>query len=858
VSRTHLSGYLNNFLRRGEEVAFVHTEGYRTTKWSYRKVAECASGLAHELARRGIGRGDRVILWAPASPEWVAAFFGCLLRGAVVVPLDLQCTPDFLLRTARQVSARLAMADAARLAAFPTEIPVLALELTGSLRRPLESPPAGLSSQDIAEIIYTSGTTAEPKGVVLTHSNLLVSLVNIEKEIGKYRHYERPFHPIRFLCTLPLSHVFGQMMGMLVPQLLGGEVHFHDALLPARMIDVVRERRISVLATVPRIIELLRGEVESELARSGKTEEFHRSFEAAASVHFLKRWWMFREVHRRFGWKFWAMISGGATLAGESERFWQRLGYAVIQGYGMTETASLVSLNHPFKLGRGSIGKVMPGREIRLSDSGEILVRGENVSPGYWKESGRIEAERDAGGWLRTGDLAEMDAAGNLYFKGRTKEVIVTASGMNVYPDDLESALNAQPEVHASTVVAADGPQGPEPVAVLILKSGASGDGVLQRANQSLAAHQQMCRWVHWKDRDFPRTSTGKIIRRAVLDGVRPHLDNAKPAAAGAGSLHAIVARLSGQAPERMDRGANLTTDLHLDSLGRMQLLAEIEELYQVSIDESRINAATTLGDIEDLLEVPATQAAAAPQEPHAAPVPPLEHAYPDWPLAWPVRAFRWAWLQLIAMPAVVLMAHPRVEGARQLKTLRKPLLFASNHQTEADAGLIIYGLPYRLRWRLAIAMSGELLTAMRVPPASLPWYERWYEQLCYYLVVSIFNVFPLPQKSGFRQSFAHAGSLMDRGFSVLVFPEGRRARDECLQPLQSGAGLLVEGLRCPVVPVYIRGLASMRNQQRKFARFGEVVVRFGEPREFPPGTPAQEITALIERAMQRLAQQPR
>jgi long-chain acyl-CoA synthetase len=172
---------------------------------------------------------------------------------------------------------------------------------------------------------------------------------------------------------------------------------------------------------------------------------------------FLRRWWTFREIHGMFGWKFWAFVSGGATLNPDTEEFWQRLGFAAIQGYGMTETASLVSVNHPFKQDRGSIGKVLPGQEVKLAEDGEILVHGENVSPGYWKDAGQSSAAE--GGWFHTGDVGEIDESGNLYFKGRKKEVIVTSAGVNIYPSDIELLLGRQPEIKASMVIEIEGPR---------------------------------------------------------------------------------------------------------------------------------------------------------------------------------------------------------------------------------------------------------------------------------------------------------------------------------------------------------------------------------------------------------------
>jgi len=281
---------------------------------------------------------------------------------------------------------------------------------------PISTP--NLSTTTLAEIIFTSGTNSSPKGVMLTHGNLLANLLPLEHEIEKYLKWERLVHPIRFLNLVPLSHVFGQLMGMFVPQLLGGEVHFHDSLNPAEIVERTRTNRISVIVLVPRVLESLRQWVERREAPT--------AFEPVG-LHFLRRWWKFRKVHRRFGWKFWAFLSGGATLEEQTENFWLNLGFAVVQGYGMTETAALISVTHPFKRGHRSIGKLLPGYEVKLADSGEIVVRGPSVSPGYWAKAGN--PARSADEWLHTGDVGTIDDSGNLHFKGRTKEVIVTSAG---------------------------------------------------------------------------------------------------------------------------------------------------------------------------------------------------------------------------------------------------------------------------------------------------------------------------------------------------------------------------------------------------------------------------------------------
>ena len=214
-----------------------------------------------------------------------------------------------------------------------------------------------------------------------------------------------------------------------------------------------------------------------------RLEDFRARFAAAKGKHFLRRWWIFRGIRRRFGWKFWAFISGGAALDSETEEFWDRLGYAAIQGYGLTETTSLISVNHPFRLGKGSIGKVLPGREVKLAEDGEILVRGGGVSSGYWDGNGAHKVS-DEEGWYRTGDIGALDDAGNLYFKGRKKEVIVTPGGTNVYPEDLEAALRRQPEVKDCVVVGIERGGNAEACAVVILRDEGDVEAVVQRANR--------------------------------------------------------------------------------------------------------------------------------------------------------------------------------------------------------------------------------------------------------------------------------------------------------------------------------------------------------------------------------------
>lgn len=845
--RISLASYLDDFLSRGDETAFAHTQGLRVQQWSYGDIAKTAMQFARELEARRIEKGNRVLLWGRNSPEWVCAFFGCLLRGAIVVPVDVQSEPGFIKVVQGQVEAKLALCDTAT-SSLIDKVAVIELDDLGSQVAHYSSRPdvtTENASDDIVEIVFTSGTTADPKGVCITHRNLMANLTPLEREIKRYLRWERLVHPIRFLNLLPLSHVFGQFMGIFVPQLLGGTVLFQESLVPTQIIETVKRERVSVVICVPRILDAMREKIERDYETRQRLEKFKSDFETAARSNFVGRWWKFRHVHQMFGWKFWAFISGGATLNPDTEEFWQRLGFAVIQGYGMTETAAVISVNHPFKNVRGSIGRVLPGQEVKLAENGEILVRGENVSSGYWKADG--ESAGSENGWFRTGDAGEIDENGNLYFKGRQREVIVTSAGMNVYPEDIELVLNRQPEIRMNTVVELEGPHGPEPLAVLILRDEmASARAAIERANESLAQHQRVRRWAIWPEADFPRTTTKKVRKQLVSELMKARLGGVFQASAESSSplhsssLEKIVCRISGGIPERVDPAAKLGTDLKLDSLGRVELLSALEECYQVQLDEAAFTEATTLGQVEKLIHQGQHDEVG-------------RYPYPRWQQRWPLSWLRILLLNLIVLPLTRFMGRPTIIGKDRLDEVRGPLVFICNHVSVVDHALVLFALPGEFRRKMAIAMDGELLREWLHPERSAGPMTRLRYLLQYFLVVLFFNVFAMPQKSGFRQSFAFAGELMDRGYSLLIFPEGKRTEDGLMNPFRPGTGLLISKLNAPVLPLRIEGLWELKRANRHFARPGEVSLTIGAPLRYSARDKPEEITQDLEECVRAL-----
>ena len=875
MRRSNLVSLFVDFHRHSRDVAIVQRRGYRRESWPYNKLAAIAFRVAHELKQRGIRSGDRILLWGPNSAEWMAAFWGCLLRGAVVVPMDDGATPDFAVRVARETLAKLIFASAGRPSLDPA-IPILNLEdladtpshpyvVVASRHDPRQAlPPIYQSLADepitrshIAQILFTSGTTAEPRGVVLTHGNFLANLEPLEHGIDPYRKYERWFHPLRFVSLVPLSHVFGQFMTLFVPPLLGAAVVFAPSPNATEVIRTVKRERATALISVPHMLDLLRSGITRDLEARGETEWFQRTFAAANGQKFLRRAWMFRRIHRRFGWKFWAFISGGAALSTDTEDFFKRLGYAVVQGYGMTETASLISLNHPFRAAQGSIGKVLPGREFRLAEDGEILVRGENVASGYWQKGALQHANALApenSGWLCTGDLGALDAEGNLRFRGRKKSVIVTPAGLNVYPEDLEAALRKQPGVCDCVVIPQQRDGNGEGLAALLLQepNAEVARRAIEGANRTLAEYQQIRSWMIWPEPDFPRTPTGKPKLAQIAAGVAGRsraLQNdgsATVAAADRGgrfsSYSTTVSNLLAKFSAGSNQPLNLDRDLNLTSLDRVELMSALEQQYQLELNEIAFAEAKTVSDVQNLLRQPAVRR--------------TEYVYPRWTQREPIRWLRLAIYYAFAWPATQILGHPKIIGRENLQDVRGPVLVVSNHITRrADVGLILAALPPRLRHRLGTAMGGESLQRMRRPPRDWFFAKRWAYQLGYWLVVALFNVFPLPRFSGFRESFRYAGESVDRGYSVLVFPEGAVNTTETgeMAQFQSGIGVLAQNLRIPVVPLRLDGVWQMKRQRRRLAHLGEITVHIGAPITFRPATPPEDIAQSLQSAVRSL-----
>jgi len=832
-------------------------DGYRRREYSYGDSGRAARGFAARLAQAGLVKGDTVVFWGENRPEWVVCYWGCVIAGIVVVPIDYRSSADFVANVNRQVAARVLLVgdDVGTDAPGGFQHTWRFADLDWAADGPMPAVP--ISRDDITQIIFTSGATAEPKGVVIRHRNVLANIVPVEREVMKYQRYARPFHPLRFLNLLPLSHMFGQSMASSIPPMVRGTVIFARSFNPHDVLNLIHRRRISVLVCVPKILGVLREHI---------VHAFPEVAEAPpAGISIPGRWWKYRRVHRAFGLKFWAFVVGAAPLPPDLEEFWRRLGFAVIQGYGLTETAPIVTLNHPFRTSKGSVGTPIAGVEVRIAEDGEILVRGENVTSGYFEPgsaagsgirgpgpgvpepSPRSDPESrvpdpgsrvfDDDGWLHTGDIGERDAQGRLFIKGRKKEMIVRPDGLNVFPEDVERILDAQPGVRESAVVGVADAAEERVHAVLVLEPGVDAGDVVRQANAQLQDHQRIRSSSVWPRPDLPRTEgTRKLKRRAIRDWVQS--GGTATTAASADSFEALVERF---AHGRAVAGSTTLDELGLSSLERVELMVALEDRFQTRIDEGRFSEVSNIGELRQLLDQTTTT------EPVEEPV-----DFPTWNRRWLVRLIRRLSQATWILPLARVFAHTRVEGLEHLRDLDGPVVFASNHQSHMDVPVILSALPGRWRARVAPAMAKEFFKA-HFFPSGFSWRERFTNTLNYYLAAFYFNAFPLPQReAGARQTLQYIGELTGDGWSILIFPEGLRSSTGDIKPFRGGIGMIGSRLDVPIIPVRIDDVDKLLPVGSNFVRPGRVRVAFGAPLRLQ-GADYAALASVVEQAVRAL-----
>ncbi|ABS25420.1 AMP-binding protein [Anaeromyxobacter sp. Fw109-5] len=834
---------------RWEDRVALRMQGAAKSRLTYGELRRGAGAVAAFLRAAGVARGDRVLLASENRPEWAVAYFGILRAGAAAVPVDPQLTERELANLWRTAGARLALLsdDAAErspglaalaAAAVPGARAALLAEALAGGPAPAGAPAAKVGPDDLASLIFTSGTTGTPKGVMLSHRNF-ASLV--AKLVGTFELGPGD----GMLSVLPLHHTFEFTCGLLVPLSRGAEIEYLDELTSDRISEALSSGRVTAMIGVPALWSLLHRRITQELAaKPGVVEGAFRALmkgnaalrDSELGLNLGKL--LFWPVHRRFGGRLRLLVSGGSALDPEVQKAFRELGFDLYEGYGLTEAAPVLAVSQPHEESpEGSVGPALPGVELRIAEPdadgvGEVLARGPNVMLGYWRGGANagVDPEQTGqvldGGWLRTGDLGKLDEKGNLTLVGRKKDVIIDANGKNVYPDEIEEAYREPELVKELCVVGLPDGTGEKVAMILVPEYGeddreevrARLEAHVRAVSATLPFAKRVKVW-HVVDAELPKTATRKVKRGLVreellrLEAAAQKGRRAREAAmergAGDGWLLDLLAEVSRRPRSEVTHESRLATDLGFDSLMLTELAAALEETGVPASTAEHLQDVQTVGE---LARVVASAARRHAPEPERAPA-----AQPASDEEIPVPAtIAKLGRRLLGLGQRALyhgLYDAKVVGAANVPHDRNVLVVA-NHASHLDMGLVKVALGEEGR-RLAALAARDYFFDTRVKRA-------YFENFT--------NLIPMEREGSLKASLKAAAEALRRGYHLLIFPEGTRSRDGELQPFFPTAGYLALQCNVDVLPVHLAGTFDALPPGRNVPRAADLEVRFGPP----------------------------
>jgi long-chain acyl-CoA synthetase len=507
-------------------VGLWHDDGSRTT-WTYRELDRRSRLAAWRLRNQlGLHPGDRILTWSPSSPALPAAYFGAMRAGLILVPLDLKMSTDAIAGIVERAEPRHLILGTGRDAPDPAtaalqDFPTTTVDALSAEPDP-ETFPADWESQldawerpqpdDVWDLIFTSGTTGYPKGVMVAHDNLLATLAAIDRVLPPLDH--------RVVSVLPLSHLFEQAIGLIYALSVGADILYVRSRNPRILFEALRGHRVTSMVVVPQVLDLFWSAIEREVERAGRGRTFDRLRRLSRRLPYPARRLIFRSVHRRLGGGLRLFVSSGAFLPPALQRAWEDLGVVVVQGYGSSENGFGTCTTREDH-GPGTVGRPMPPVQLRIADDGEVLFRGPTLFKGYWGDPAATAAAIDPDGWYHTGDIGHLDPGGRLVLSGRTKDRIVLPNGFKVYPEDIENALRI---AGLRDTVAVESRPGRIEAVILPGSAGVEDgaarkravDAAVRTANATLGPNQRVAGWRVWPDDDFPRTHTLKVRRDPI------------------------------------------------------------------------------------------------------------------------------------------------------------------------------------------------------------------------------------------------------------------------------------------------------------------------------------------------------
>ncbi len=810
-------------------------------------------------------RGDP---WAVPEnqPEWGVAYMAAASIGLVVVPLDAQTWHREVWSTARFVGAQAILASES---CFERLVPegleenersdtaILVLNVNHSCRpfdldsyprstRPAETEPPAMTKadrvrpDDPASIIFTTGTAVDPRGAIHTHRNFLNNLYGVSRTLSVSEND-------RLLSVLPLYHALEFTCGFLTPIYHGGTISYAQSLKPKVILEAMRETGTTIMLGVPTLYALIRDDLERRVLRAGKsplrsnlmetTKQISRSWERTFNRNIGRQ--IFSRVHQELGGSVRFFVSGGSALGAELYQDYRALGLTIYEGYGLTETAPVLTVNPLYQSRPTSCGKPLPGVELRLYHTdnegvGEIIVQSPGLMNGYYNNAEATDRVM-VDGWFHTGDLGWVDADGYLYITGRKKDVIVTGAGKNVYPMDLEAIYRALPSVREICVVGIPSGLTEEVHAIVEPDPQLLKDELVDEVRKSIQRQVQVLgrelpsyhrlQQVHiWKG-SLPSTSDGQIDRVRLKGWIerttRVRTDRETPVVVSESGrpelkteLYTELARLSGRPLDEISPTSHLYEDLGLDSLRAIELFLFVEHAIGDTLDDE---AAAEVETVEQLLAIVAPEQPTPEKLGAARPVPALRSTlpYPErkpvdrWLLGTAGRGLEALYTSYFELELIHTERLPR----------KRPYLLAANHSSHLDAPAVLSAV--------RLAHGPEAARSIHVLGARDYFFDT---TLKGWFFSTFLNVVPIEREETSLAGLRTVKSILTRGESALIFPEGTRSRSGEVQPFKPGLGLIAWELRAPIVPVYIAGTHEALPVGQNLPRRQRLTIEFGHP----------------------------
>jgi len=795
-----------------QEIFIIERELYRRKIFTYQQIYDHSLSICSYFKARNIGKGDKILIYLPNSSDYVSLLFACALSGVIAVPVDFNSKDEFAEKIYHQVKAKLIFCSIFK---QPQKCKKFYQEEFDSIYdnfKPQETNNK-LNPKDVFEIVFTSGTTSDPKGVILTNENLYSNVVSSRKL------FDFNMGGKAMLSILPLSHLFEQNVGLFLPIGQGVRIVYSQSRKPSKIIEAIKQEKVKTIVSVPLFLESLKEKIEFEAQKQNKLKKLQKNLERFSNYSYPVKRLIFHKIYSKLSpLKY--FITGGAELSQEVEKFWNNLGICVLQGYGLTECAPVLTGNAVNDKKIGSLGKPLEGIEVKIQD-GEIIARGKNIFQGYYNDKEKThEALKE--GWFYTGDLGSFDEDGFLKFVGRKKNIIVSSSGLNVYPEDIEKILNLAPEVRESIVLGLD--SGKRLVGCIIPKSklnDSQNSFLLQRINSKLQPHQILSEIYVWHDDEFPKTSTLKI-KRAIVQEAMMSKKTLKKIEKSEDKLVNIISEICKISSARIKESSNLVS-LGLDSIKRIELAVKIEEVFNLDFNESGINEKSRVSDLRKMIQVSESE------KPQSG-INFLNSKFFN---------FLRAPLQGLAILFGKLIFRLDIKGKENLDIIKKektPVIFIANHVSMLDTFAIYQVLPFSVRLNTFAAAARDFFFKNYITAA----FGRLF-----------FNAFAFSRKENVKQSLSDFGEIINRGSNVLIYPEGTRSRTGKLLDFKAGIGIMAWNVNVPIIPIKLSGLYNIMPVGKTFPNFGKrVTLVIGKPLKFNRTQSFNEITSILHKTL--------